>query len=604
MSDEQKRLEDGRQELAEDFGRAQAREDRELGPAFAEAQRGRAPTVGEQFADTGYADRQRLAESFADPNAQDDQKLGRAFAEANSSGKKKKRDDEHRPKKPRNHRVLLILAAIVVAVFAVVFFVGFLPRHSRNKTINQQAQQERNAPPVLTVETVKRAGNGGGLVVPGTTTPLVEAYIYARANGYLKRRLVDIGDHVHKGQLLAVIDSPDLDRQVDQAREQLRQTEAQLTQQQTQLSLARITVERYRVLVAKGAVSRQEGDQQETNYGAQEANVAAAARNVEAFRANLQRVLSLQAYERVVAPFDGVVTARNVDVGSLISASGAGSGDTGQAQGSGTSSLGMSNNGGVSGSPTAAATPANAGGQGGPLFSIAQVNRLRVLVSVPEGYAGAVHPGLPATLHVQEFADAAFHGTVTRTAGSIDQNTRTLLTEVQVDNRDGRLLDGMYAVVTFAPTGGAQPLVVPGDAIAVRQDRNVVAVVHDGTVHIQPINVGRDYGPLVEVLGGVNEGDLIASSFTDEVRDDVKVQARMGKTPGAESGPQGPPNQNQPVGGSTQYGNLGVTDANMLGQSSKQQQQKGGGGQQKSGGGGGGGGQGQTGGGGSGGSKP
>ncbi len=596
MSDERKRLEDGRSELGEEFGRAQGHEDRELGPAFADAHRGDTPTVGDEFADTGYADRHGLAESFADPNAQDDQRLGKAFAQANSSGKKKKSDEEQSKKKPTNFRLLLLLAAAVAVVFALVFLLGFLPRHRRNKQIDEKAQQEQGAAPVLTVEAVKRAGSGGGLVVPGTTTPLTEAYLYARANGYLKLRLVDIGDHVHKGQLLAVIDSPDLDRQVDQAREQLRQADAQLVQQQTQLALTRITVERYRVLVAKGAVSRQEGDQQETNYGAQEANVAAAARNVEAFKANLQRVIALQGYERVTAPFEGIVTARNVDVGSLISAQGSAGGDTGQAQQSGTSGLAMSNTGGVSGSPSSSATPSNAGGQGGPLFTISQVNRLRVLVSVPEGYAGAVRTGLAATLHVQEFPDAAFHGTVTRTAGSIDQNTRTLLTEVQVDNRDGRLLNGMYAVVTFAPTGGAQPLVVPGDAIAVRQDRNVVAVVHDGMVHIQPVNVGRDYGPVVEVLGGLNEGDLIASSFTDEVRDNGKVQAKMGNSPGAQHGAQGAPNQNQLPGGSTQYGNQAITDANMLGQSAKQQQsgggQKqtgGGGGEQKSGGGNGGG---------------
>lgn len=572
MSDERKRIRDGRNELGGEFERAQSHGDRELGPAFVQTNLGDALTVGDEVADTGFAERHQLAESFADPNAQDDQKLGKAFEAANSSGKKKKHADEGRTKKRTNYRVLLLFALGVVVVFALVFFLGFLPRHRRNKQIDEKAQTEKDTPPVLTVERVTRSGSGGGLVVPGTTTPLTEAYLYARANGYLKRRLVDIGDRVHKGQLLAVIDSPDLDQQVDQAREQLRQAEAQLAQQQTQLALTRITVERYRVLVAKGAVSRQEGDQQETNYGAQQANVAAAARNVEAFKANLQRVIALQNYERVTAPFDGVVTARNVDVGSLISAQGSAGGDAGQGQASGTSALGMANTGGVNGSPPSAATPSNAGGQGGPLFTISQVNRLRVLVSVPEGSAGAVHTGLSATLHVQEFPDAAFHGTVTRTAGSIDQNTRTLLTEVQVDNRDGRLLNGMYTVVTFAPTGGARALVVPGDAIAVREDRNVVAVVHDGVVHIQPVVVGRDYGPVVEVLGGVQEGDVIASSFTDEVRNNVKVQAKMGKTPGAETGLRGAPNQNQPPGGSTQYGDEAITDANMLGQSAKQQQ--------------------------------
>ncbi len=590
MSDKQKPLlEDGRHDLGEDFSRAQTPEDHALGRAFVAQQHADLQTVGDQFADAGYADRQQLAQSFADPNAQDDQKLGRAFEESNGSGRKRK---PAQPKKPTSYRLLLLLLAGVVVVFALVFLVGFLPRHNRNKQIDQGANQERSALPIVEVEQVKRAGGGGGLVIPGTITPLTEAYVYARASGYLKRRLVDIGDHVRRGQLLAVIDSPDLDRQVDQSRQQLRQAEAQLIQQQAQLALTRITVERYRVLVAKGAVSRQDADQQETNYGAQLANVAAAERNVEAFRANLDRNITLQAYERVTSPFDGIVTARNVDVGALISTQGSAGGDTGQASEPGPSALAASNTGGVAGSPATSATPMNAGGQGGPLFSVAQVGRLRILISVPEGYAGSVHTGLPAVLHVQEFPDAAFRGTVTRTAGSIDQNTRTLLTEVQVDNRDGRLLDGMYAVITFAPSGGPPPITIPGDALAVRQDHNVVAVVENGKIDVRPVSVGRDYGPVVEVLSGVKEGDLIASSFTDQVQQGVQVQTKQTRSPGAATAQQGAPNQNQPPGGTSQYGNQAITDANMLGQSAKQQQGgkgSGGGGAQKQSSGGGGG---------------
>ena len=572
MNQEQKQLNDGRHNLGEDFVRAQTPQDHELGSAFVVQQHANTQTVGDQFADVGYGDRHELAQSFADPNSQDDQKLGRAFEESNASGKKRK---PAKPKKPTSYRLLLFLIAGIVIAFALVFLIGFLPRHSRNKQIDQKASQDRDALPVIEVEQVKRAGAGGGLVIPGTITPLTEAYVYARANGYLTRRLVDIGDHVRRGQLLAVIDSPDLDRQVDQSREQLRQAQAQLVQQQAQLALTRITVERYRVLVAKGAVSRQDADQQETNYGAQVANVAAAERNVEAYKANLDRNIALQEYEHVTAPFAGIVTARNVDVGSLISAQGAGSGDTSQASQSGPSALGMANTGGVSGSPATSATPMNAGGQGGPLFSVAQVNRLRILVSVPEGYAGSVHAGLPAVLHVQEFPNAAFHGTVTRTAGSIDQNTRTLLTEVQVDNHDGHLLDGMYAVITFDPTGGPPPIIIPGDALSVRQDRSVIAVIENGKVDVRPVTIGRDYGPAVEVLSGLKEGDLIASSFNDQVLQGAQVKTRQTRSPGAATAQQGAPNQNQPPGGTSQYGNQAITDANMLGQSAKQQQQAG-----------------------------
>ena len=586
MNDQQKRLEDGRHEIGDDFARAQETLDRELGTAFVTQQHADVETLADQFADAGYADRHALANSFADANARDDQKLGKSFEQANASGKKRK---PVKPKHPTNYRLLFLILAGIILVFAAVFLVGFLPRHSRNKQIDEGASREEKALPVLEVEEVKHASAGSGLVIPGTTTPLTEAYVYARANGYLKQRMVDIGDHVRRGQLLAVIDSPDLDQQVDQAREQLRQAEAQLSQQQTQLALARITVERYRVLVAKGAVSRQEGDQQETNYGAQVANVAAAARNAEAFRDNLRRDITLQSYERVTAPFAGIVTARNVDVGSLISAQGSAGGNAGESSQSGSSALAMSNTGGVSGSPSTSATPANAGGQGGPLFTVSQVDRLRILVSVPEGYAGAVHTGMPAILHVQELPNAVFHGSVTRTAGSIDQNTRTLLTEVQVDNRDGRLLNGMYTVVTFASPEGQQSITIPGDAIAVRQDRNVVAVVENGKVQIRPVNVGRDYGPVVEVLSGLKEGDLIASSFTDQVHDGVQVKTKGTPSAGTQTAQQGAPNQSQPPGGTSQYGNQAITDANMLGQSAKQQQGKasGGAGQQKQSGGGG-----------------
>ncbi len=172
---------------------------------------------------------------------------------------------------------------------------------------------------------MRRSSRPGELTVPGTTAPLTEAYLYARANGYLSKRYVDIGDHVKKGQLLALIDAPDLDEQVDQARQQLHQAEAQLVQQQAQLALAKVTWERWRVLVIKGVFSRQDGDQREANYNAQVAVVASEERNVESYRANLRRVVALQSYERITAPFDGVITQRNADVGALVGSSGAAS---------------------------------------------------------------------------------------------------------------------------------------------------------------------------------------------------------------------------------------------------------------------------------------
>jgi multidrug efflux pump subunit AcrA (membrane-fusion protein) len=519
-------------------------------------------------------DTRRLGDSFADPNALDDQKLGNSFVEMNSSAKKK----HHLPRPPKppvNKRALFLFVLGVLAVFLLVFLVGYLPRHSRNKEIERKAADEKNAVPIVQVQRVKRAQNTGGLVVPGTTTPLIEAYVYARSNGYISRRLVDIGDHVRKGQLLAVIDSPDLDQQVDQARQQVSQAESQLAQQKAQLALATVTVQRYRVLVAKGVFSRQDGDQQETNYQAQLANVAAAQRNVDAFQANLRRTVALQSYERVTAPFDGVITARNVDVGALVSASGAANGAGGAPEGQATgSAAGATNTAGTTGNAPTAASPSTGGGQGGALFSIANVQRLRILVSVPEGYAASVFTGQHATVNMQELPGQSFHGDVTRTASAIDQNTRTLLTEVQVDNRAGKLLAGMYAVVTFDAIQGPGSILVPGDAIAIRKDRSVVALVADGKVRFQPVEIGRDYGPSVEITGGIKEGDVIVTEITDDVVEGAPVKTKSAGGPGENADAKGSINQPAPPGGPSQYGNQAITDQNMAGQQAKQQQKR------------------------------
>ncbi len=520
-------------------------------------------------------DVQRLADSFADPNSVDDQKLGNSFAEMNSSAKKQ----HHLPKPPKvpvNKRILLLFLLAVVIVFLLVFFIGFLPRHNRNKEIQAKANDQRNATPVVQVEQVKRSQNAGGLVVPGTTTPLTQADIYARSNGYVTRRLADIGDHVRKGQLIAIIDSPDLDQQVDQAREQVRQAESQVAQQKAQLALATVTVQRYRVLVAKGVFSKQDGDQRETDYQGQVANVAAAERNVEAFRANLRRTIALQSYEHVTAPFDGVITARNFDVGALVSAAGSANGSgAGAPQGQSTgSSSGSTNTSGTTGNAPTAASPTTGGGQGGALFSIADVRKLRILISVPEGYAPSVFTGQHAVVHMQELPDQSFYGDVTRTASSIDQNTRTMLTEVQVDNHAGKLLSGMYAVVTFDAIAGPGSILIPGDAVAIRKDVSVVAVVVNGKVKMQPIEIGRDYGASTEIIGGLKEGDVLVTEITDDVVDGAPVRTKSNAGPGETTDSKSSINQAAPAGGPSAYGNQSISDTNMQGQQAKGNQKK------------------------------
>jgi multidrug efflux pump subunit AcrA (membrane-fusion protein) len=510
-------------------------------------------------------DNKRIGDSFADPNSLDDQKLGNAFVETNSSKKKKHHDAPPPNKKPINGRVLFLFILAVVVVFVLVFLLGFLPRHSRNKEIEARSKEQKDSVPIVQVLQVKRAQDTAGLTVPGTTTPLIEAYVYARSNGYISRRLVDIGDHVRKGQLLAIIDSPDLDQQVDQARQQVSQAESQVAQQKAQLSLATVTVQRYRVLVTKGVFSKQDGDQRETDYEGQIANVAAAERNVEAFKANLRRTVALQSYERVTAPFDGVITARNVDVGALVSASGSANGSgAGAPQGQSTgSAAGATNSAGTSGSASTAASPSTGGGQGGALFSIAQVQRLRILVSVPEGYAPSVFVGQHATVNLQGAPDVSYYGDVTRTAAAIDQNTRTLLTEIQIDNKSGKLLSGMYAVVTFEALKGGGSILIPSDAIAIRKDKSVVALLGaDNKVHMQSVEIGRDYGPSTEITSGLKDGDTIIPGITDEVEEGALVKPKSAGGPG---GPDAKNSAEKPasLGSPSKYGNQSITNKDM-----------------------------------------
>ena len=563
------------QRLGERFEHGGSAADRALGSSFAESNEADRKELGREFSDPAYADGRKLAASFEDPNATDDARLGRSFEETESSRKKPPLKDRvhlpHAPQNPKTRRAFWLFLLGALVLFVLVLLIGWLPRHRTDKQNDEEAQQRRNTKPVVEVAKVTRSKTQAGLIVPGTTLPLTEAYVYARANGYLTKRLVDIGDHVHKNQLLAVIAAPDLDAQAAQALEQLRQSQQQLDQQKAQLALATVTVNRYRVLVAKGVFSRQDGDQQETNYGSQLALVAAAQRNVDAFQANLRRANALRDFEYVRSPFDGIITQRNVDLGALISSSGTSSGDLsgpapmGQVSTTGgTAQASQSNVGGTSGTTSPAATPTQSTGQGGPLFGIAQNQRLRILVSVPEGYMSAIHVGTGAQLSFQEFPDQPFFGKVTRTANAVDPNTRTLLTEVQVDNHSGKLVSGMYVVVTFAPAPGLQsPLLITGDAIAIRHDQTTVAKVVDGKVHMVPVVLGRDLGSAVEIVSGLNEGDLIATNITDEVREGAPIQVAMTKS--SEDQPEAPPSQNTPPGGSTQYGNPGLTDRNLQG---------------------------------------
>jgi RND family efflux transporter MFP subunit len=343
---------------------------------------------------------------------------------------------------------------------------------------------------------VRHTSGSNELSLPGTIQAVTEAPILARADGYLKRRLVDIGDHVKQGQLLAEIDAPELDQQTRQAEAAVEQAEAALEQAQANLEqgkanrdLARTTSERWTALLKRGIVARQDADQYEAQFTAQQANVqalekavAAQRSNIAAAKANLVRLQEVESYRLVKAPFDGIITVRNVDVGALVS--------TG-------STL---------------------------LYRIAQIEKLRAYVNLPQDSANSIHVGQPAVLTVSNFPGRTFHGTVSRTANALDPASRTMLVEVDVPNSERSLFPGMYADVDLSSARSNPPLVLPATTIIFRTDGAQVAVVQsDGTIHLQKITVGRDYGDRVEVLQGLSEGVDILTAPTDLAREGAKI---------------------------------------------------------------------------------
>lgn len=472
--------------------------------------------------------------------------------------------DRKKQAQRRNWGKIFLWVGIGLVVLLLIFLIGYLPHRAEAKKAAAAARERDQEEPQVSVTEVKRSNKPGQLTVPGTTAPLVEAYIYARANGYLKRRYVDIGDHVKKGQLLAVIDAPDLDQQVEQARQQLHQAEADEAQQQAQLDLRRVTWERWRTLVAKGVFSRQDGDQRETDYRAQVAIVAAAQRNVESFRANLNRAIALQSYERVTAPFDGVITQRNTDIGALVGAGGNSTPpptNSPSTPTSGSAGVASANTSGSSGYGSLAATPSTGQSSGGALFAVAEIDRLRILVSVPEGYASSIVSGMPAQVFVQERPGKPLDGIVTRLTHAIDQNTRTMLTEVDLDNHNGSLAPGMYTVVTFVQVRGTAPLTIPGDAVVVRQDRTMVAIVRDMKVQLVPVEIGRDYGPSVEILSGLHEGDHVITTVTDGIQPGAKIRPLQQAQAGEDNkGSAGAQTNQVPNAGPSQYGDQSIVN--------------------------------------------
>jgi len=375
---------------------------------------------------------------------------------------------------------LLGLAALLPLAVSVAY--GASHHSAQARQAMRTAQQQRDFVPAVRVAKLRAADGEMTVSLPGTTLAFASANIFARANGYIETRKVDIGDRVKAGDLLAQITAPELDHQIAQAEATLSQDQATLQQTQASMDLARVTNDRDSGLVKKGWLTLQQGDTDRLTLDAQQAAVAVAQSNVAA-QAALIRVLRQQkAYQSVVAPFDGIITQRNVDTGSLVQ--------------SGTTFM----------------------------FTLMQSDVIRIQVYVPQDAAFGVAAGVDAVVRVPENPDRAFPGTVTRFAHALAPGTRTLLTEIDVPNPDGALSPGMYVSVELHIPRKSPSIIVPAEALVFNGNGVQVAVAHNGTAHFKKVTVARDFGTQVEVRDGIKPGDEVILNPAVTLADGSKVQ--------------------------------------------------------------------------------
>lgn len=390
------------------------------------------------------------------------------------------------PVTPASTRRMMTAAGAVVVLLALLLVSSFIPRHNTAKQLEAEVLAEDAAPEVR-VAPVRRAAAGGQIELPGTIQALHESAIYARVGGYVKSWKADIGNIVHTGDILAEIDAPELAQQVTQAQHQVAQAKAAT-------GLAETDLARWKQLASDSAVTRQELDQKQAAYDAAVANSGAAT-------ANLQRLVETQNFAHVRAPFTGVITARSIDIGSLITAAGATS------------------------APVAGGDVASASGPAS-MFRIAQTDTVRTYISVPERYSTSMTAGLTAKVTVQELPGRTFAGRIVRTSHAIDVSSRTLLVEVDIANPKFVLLPGMYSNVAVQFAHAEAPLIVPATALVIRSAGTQVMVVDTATstIHLKAVTVGRDYGATIELLDGVSDGMVLVTDPNADLMDGMKVK--------------------------------------------------------------------------------
>jgi RND family efflux transporter MFP subunit len=394
-----------------------------------------------------------------------------------------------RPHRPSSRR-LLVVGLVVLAVFGVVLVLGVVPRLTHRASMDRDAHVATTELPRVRVAKAERSAAAAALVLPGSVQPLQETSIFARANGYVHKWYVDIGAPVKTGQPLADLDLPDIDEELRQSKAAANQTRAGIAQSKTQLELARTTNDRFAALGESGVVSQQQIDQYSAAYGVQQAGLQAANAAHGSAEANIRRLEDLRAFGTLVAPFDGVVTFRNAEVGQLV----------------------------VSGTAL-----------GQALFKVAEVDVVRVFVNVPQLYAGAIKVGMDAPTKIREAPGRAFPGKVARTSNELDLATRSLLTEVDIPNGDRALVSGMYAQVSFDVKRQDEPIFVPATAVLFDATGTRAAVVRDGIVHWEKVDIEADMGDRLAIATGLTEGDMVAVTPSERLTEGMRVNAEEAK---------------------------------------------------------------------------
>jgi len=378
----------------------------------------------------------------------------------------------------RSRKSWLILAIAVIAV-AGLLMSGIWSRVKARNTLNTETNQA--AIPAVSVVSPKQTAPTDEIILPGNVQPFINSPIYSRTNGYLRKWYFDIGAHVKQGQLLALIETPEVDQQLQQARSNLLTAQANL-------ELAAITKTRYLGLLKSNAVSQQDADNAVGTYNANKAIV-------EADKAAVEQYSALVSFEKIYAPFDGVITARNTDIGDLINS------------GSG-------------------------GGVKTDLFHIVQPGVLRVYVNVPEEYSQGIKVGMTADLNITEFPGRKFQGKLVRTANDINVTTRTLLIEIDVDNPTGTLLTGSYAEVHLAVPTQASTFLIPVNTLIFRSEGLHVAAVKDGKVVLAAVTPGHDFGNQIEIVAGLKAGDQVIVNPPDSIVAGQAVKIVQASLPG------------------------------------------------------------------------